>query len=125
MPDHLDELLAAGIVESCGPDRYCVTSPSLLQLAADTLAAGYPPERVIDFLMTIHEGSGLIAGAAADLLTDPPATLKPKRLAELASRGRGLLAHGTGRLTIYTLARRLGIDHGTPAAIRAVLGTNR
>jgi DNA-binding transcriptional MerR regulator len=125
VPDHLDDLLAAGILERCGPDGYCVNSPSLLQLTADTLAAGYPPERVVEFLMAVHEGSELIAGAAADLLTDPPATLTQKRQAELAARGRGLLAHGTGRLTIYTLARRLGIDHGTPESLRKALRGGR
>jgi DNA-binding transcriptional MerR regulator len=125
VPDHLDDLLAAGIVEECGPDRYCVTSPSLLQLTADTLAAGYPAERVVTFLMAIHEGSDLVARAAAELLSDPPSTLEPKRLAELATKGRGLLAHGTGRLTIYALARRLGIDHGTPETLRKALSGGR
>ena len=125
VPGHLEDLLAADVVERRGPDRYCVTSPSLLQLTADTLAAGYPPERVIAFLTAIHEGTTLIARAAADLLTDPPPTLKPKLLAELATRGRGLLAHGTGRLTIYALARQLGIDHGTPETIRKALRSLR
>ena len=72
VPDHLDELLVAGIVERCGPDHYCVTSPSLLQLTADTLAAGYPPDRVVAYLLAIHEGTALIARATADLLTDHP-----------------------------------------------------
>jgi DNA-binding transcriptional MerR regulator len=125
VPDHIEELLAVGIVEACGPDRYCVTSPSLLQLTADTLAAGYPLERVIAYLQAIHEGTTLIARATADLLVDPPPDLEPERFAELATRGRGLLAHGTGRLTIFTLARRLGIDHGTPSAIRAAIGADR
>jgi DNA-binding transcriptional MerR regulator len=40
VPDRLGDLLAAGVLESCGAGRYCIPSPSLLQLAADTLAAG-------------------------------------------------------------------------------------
>jgi hypothetical protein len=117
--------VVAGIVEPCGPDRYCVTSPSLLQLTAMTLAAGYPVERVIAYLEVIHEGATLIARATADLLTDPPPKLKANRLAELATRGRGLLAHGTGRLTIFVLAQHLGIGHGTPDGIRKALRSLR
>ena len=33
----------------------------------------------------------------------------------LATRGRGLLAHGTGRLTIYAIGQRLGVDDDTDA----------
>jgi hypothetical protein len=39
-----------------------------------------------------------------------PATADPDRVAALAARGRGLLGHGTGRLTIHTLGQRLGSD---------------
>ena len=35
VPPRLDELVATGVVEACGSDRYCVPSPSLLQLTAD------------------------------------------------------------------------------------------
>lgn len=121
VPDHLDELLDTGAVEACGPDRYCIPSPSLLQLTVDAIAAGYPPERVVTLLAAIGHAATLIAEATAALLTDPPATLKPRRLTELAQRCRGLLAHGTGRLAIHTLGRRLGVTDGTPRALSQAL----
>lgn len=107
VPARLDELLAVGLVDHCGPDRYCVPSPSLLQLVVDALAAGYQPRAVLDLLAAIQTAADGVAAAAAKLLTRPPAGLADDDLAQLAARGRGLLAHGTGRLTIYELGRRL------------------
>jgi hypothetical protein len=51
-----------------------------------------------------------------DTLAERPASTNPDRLAALATRGRGLLAHGTGRLTIHTLGRRLGVTDDASAA---------
>jgi DNA-binding transcriptional MerR regulator len=107
VPARLDDLLAVGLVDACGPDRYCVPSPSLLQLTLDALAAGYRPAAVVKFLAAVHEAAEIVAGAAARLLTKPPAGIDDDGLARLATRGRGLLAHGTGRMTIYELGRRL------------------
>lgn len=107
VPKRLEDLLAVGLIDPCGPDRYCIPSPSLLQLAVDALAAGYTPAQVLTMLTAIHDAADLVAGAAAKLLTRPPASLDDAGLARLATRGRGLLAHGTGRLTIYTLGKRL------------------
>ena len=53
VPARLAELIATGVVEACGPDRYCVPSPSLLQLTVDTLATGYDTDRVLDLLGVI------------------------------------------------------------------------
>jgi DNA-binding transcriptional MerR regulator len=108
VPDRLDELLASGAVEACGPDRYCIPSPSLLQLAVDAVGAGYAPEQVLALLQTIGAAAGTIADATTALLGHPPPDADRDRLLALAERGRGLLAHGTGRLTVHTIGRRLG-----------------
>mgnify|MGYP002336160630 CR=1 FL=1 len=127
VPDRLDELVAVGIIEACGPDRYCVPSPSLLQLTVDALAAGYQPDRVLDLLTTIRNATAAIATATVALLTDRPADADPDQLAALATRGRGLLAHGTGRMTIYAIGKELGIDHDgdTATALRQLLDADR
>lgn len=123
VPDRLDDLLATGIVEACGPGRYCVPSPSLLQLAVDAIAAGYPPDAVLALLTTIRHATTLIAGATVELLSDRPPGSDADQLLVLATRGRGLLAHGTGRLTIHAIGRQLGIDHDgdTTTALRQLL----
>jgi DNA-binding transcriptional MerR regulator len=110
VPARLDDLVAVGLVDYCGSDRYCIPSPSLLQLVVDALAAGYPPRAVLDLLAAIHTAAEGVADAAHKLLTRPPAGLDDDAVAQLAARGRGLLAHGTGRLTIYELGRRLDPD---------------
>ncbi len=112
VPARLDHLLAVGVIDHCGPDRYCVPSPSLLQLTVDALAAGYPPAAVLSLLTAVHDAAELVASAAHTLITRPPAGIDQDRLEALATRGRGLLAHGTGRLAIYTLGQRL--DHDAP-----------
>jgi DNA-binding transcriptional MerR regulator len=123
VPDRLDDLLATGIIEACGPGRYCVPSPSLLQLSVDAIAAGYPPDAVLVLLTTIRDATAVIAGATVDLLSDRPVGSDADQLVALAIRGRGLLAHGTGRLTIHAIGRRLGIDHDgdTTNALRQLL----
>ena len=117
VPKRLDDLLAVGLIDHCGPDRYCIPSPSLLQLTVDALAAGYTPTQVLALLRAIHDAADLVATAAAKLLARPPSRLDSAQLTRLANRGRGLLAHGTGRLTIYTLGQRL--DPTTTATRRS------
>jgi len=123
VPDRLEELAVTGAVEACGPDRYCVPSPSLLQLAVDALAAGYGPDRVLALLATVGQAAETIAAAVVTALGEPPRGRRAER-ARLAARGRGLLAHGAGRLTIHALGRRLGIDDERDAdrGIRRALG---
>ena len=127
VPDRLDDLLASGVVEVCGPDRYCVPSPSLLQLAIDAIAAGYEPDAVLALLTTIRHATAAIADATVALLADRPASTDADQLVALATRGRGLLAHGTGRLTIHAIGRHLGIDdHGdATTALRQLLEADR
>lgn len=112
VPERVDDLLAVGVIDYCGPDRYCVPSPSLLQLTVDALATGYTPDAVLSLLTAVHDAADLVASAAHKLITRPPAGVDAERLESLATRGRGLLAHGTGRLAIYTLGQRL--DHDAP-----------
>ena len=123
VPDRLDDLVATGVVERCGPDRFCVPSPSLLALAADTLAAGYGPDQVLGLLDAIGQAARSIAETATAMLAEPPAGADPDRLASLATKGRGLLAHGIGRLTVHSLGRALGVTDETTvtAAVRALL----
>jgi DNA-binding transcriptional MerR regulator len=126
VPACLADLLAVGVVEACGPERYCIPSPSLLQLTVDALAAGYPVDRVLGLLRTIHDATTSIATATVGLLAAPPEALDRDALVALATRGRGLLAHGSGRLTIHTIGRLLGVDDeaDAPAALRR-LGLER
>lgn len=123
IPNRLGELVATGVVEACGPDRYCVPSPSLLQLTMDTLAAGYDEDRVLDLLGVIGRAADTIADAVHATLSDPPSEPDDEQLVQLATRGRGLLGHGVGRLTIHTLGRRLGItdEAAAPEALRTLL----
>ena len=111
VPARLDDLLAVGVVEVCGPQRYCVPSPSLVQLAMDMLATGYGPDRTLGLLAVIARATASIADAAVDLLQDVPSGVGDERRAALTGRGRGLLAHGVGRLTVHGVGRRLGISH--------------
>jgi DNA-binding transcriptional MerR regulator len=124
VPTRLDDLLAVGIIEACGPERFCIPSPSLMQLTIDLLTAGYPPDRVLGLLRTIHDATTAVAAATVELVADRPDDLDADTLVALAARGRGLLAHGTGRLTIHTIGRRLGVDDeaGAPTALRRLAG---
>ncbi|MFI7709328.1 MerR family transcriptional regulator [Nonomuraea sp. NPDC049480] len=119
VPERLGDLMATGVVEHCGPDRYCVPSPSLLQLTMDLQNAGFPPEQLLALLGSIGQAADTAADAVLRLLDERPADVDDERLATLIKRGRGLLAHGTGRLTVHTLGRRLGIT-GDEASIAAL-----
>jgi DNA-binding transcriptional MerR regulator len=110
VPARLEDLIATGALEECGQERFCIPSPSLLQLAADALGIGIEPEVVLELLRVIGTAASEIADAVADSLGTLPRGVDPDRVAALLGRGRGLLAHATGRLTIYTLGQRLGLD---------------
>jgi len=116
VPGRLEDLLATGVIEACGPDRYCVPSPSLLQLSLDALAAGYDSDRVLALLTVVGRAAGNIADAVLETLIDRRARADDVQVGALARRGRGLLAHGVGRLTIHTLGRRLGVTDETDVA---------
>ena len=110
VPARLGELVATGLIEAYDDDSFCVPSPSLLQLTVDALDAGYDADAVLALLITIRNATAAIADAAIALIGNRPADHDRDKLVSLATRGRGLLAHGTGRLTVHTIGRRLGID---------------
>ncbi|MEQ4724274.1 MerR family transcriptional regulator [Nonomuraea sp. B19D2] len=116
VPGRLAELVATGVVQECGPDIYCVPSPSLLQLAVDLHSAGFSPEQLLHLLGSIGRAADTVADAVIALLAERPSTVDDQQLTALTTRGRGLLAHGTGRLTIHTLGRRLGLDGAAGSA---------
>jgi len=110
VPARLDDLIATGLIEPYDDGLMCVPSPSLLQLTVDAVAAGYDTDAILSLLQTVREATARIADATLALLSDRPAHRDPAKLISLATKGRGLLAHGTGRLTVHTIGRRLGID---------------
>jgi hypothetical protein len=96
----------------------------LLQLASDALVAGYAPDRVLDLLAAIGRAATIVADATVAALSDAPGEPNDGALEALAARGRGLLSHGTGRLTIHALGRQLGASDDADAAqvVRKLLG---
>lgn len=115
IPQRLDDLEATGVVERFGPE-FCVPSPSLLQLAIDTLAAGIAPDDVLTLLAVIHTATSHVADHVVDQLEQLPNDADAHAVATLLARGRGLLAHGVGRLTLHRIGRRLGVDDDTDLA---------
>ena len=61
------------------------------------------------------------------MIGERPADADTDRLLAFATRGRGLLAHSTGRLTIHRLGRRLGItdEETAPDALRRLLEVDK
>jgi len=109
VPFHLAELEAAGVLERCEPDAFCVPSPSLLQLAVDAQAAGMEPGDVIKLLEVIARAVDSVAAEVLDQLSRLPASADASTASAFLHRGRGLLAHGVGRLTIHRIGAQLGI----------------
>jgi DNA-binding transcriptional MerR regulator len=126
VPEHFDELIATRVVEACGPDRYCVPSPSLLQLAIDALAAGIEPAILLGLLGTFRAAADSVAGAVLDALARIPRWADESAVETLVGRGRGLLAHGLGRLTLHRIGQSVGAtDDDTPAEITERLRRRR
>lgn len=122
IPGRLEDLAATGIVEACGPDRYCVPSPSLLQLGIDALAAGLAPDDVVSLFASLRDAADTAAEAVLDAFAGIPPDTDDATIDAIVTRGRGLLAHGVGRLTLHRLGRRAGTDeHATSAEIARLL----
>jgi DNA-binding transcriptional MerR regulator len=119
IPEHLADLEAAGVIDACGPDQYCVPSPSALQLTKDALAVGYPPDAIVALLRTLGDAADRVADAAVTTLTDVPPEAIPDDLTAFAERARPLLAHSIGRLTIHQVGKRLGI-HDEAAVVEGL-----
>lgn len=116
VPDRFEDMLATGIVEACGPDRYCVPSPSLLQLTIDALDAGIEPAVVLELLNALRSAADNVARAVLDAIGTIPARADQKASERLVGRGRGLLAHGLGRLTLHRIGRNVGVSNDDTAA---------
>ncbi len=110
IPDHLAALEATGVLEQMQPNRYCVPSPSLLQLTIDALEAGLAPDGVIALLDAINQAADTVADQVVHQIGALPSDRDPQLTAAFLQRGRGLLAHGVGRLTLHRIGQRLGVD---------------
>lgn len=109
VPDRFDDLLATGIVEACGPERYCVPSPSLFQLAVDARDAGLEPDALLGLLDSFRAAAESVAEAVLDAVAKIPPRSDHATVERLVGRGRGLLAHGLGRLTLHRIGRKVGV----------------
>ena len=126
VPTYFDELIATGAVEACGPDRYCVPSPSLLQLTIDALAAGIDPRTVLGLLGTFRGAADSVADSVLDTFARIPRGADEAAVESLVGHGRGLLAHGLGRLTLHRIGHTVGVtDDDSPAQITEQLRRRR
>lgn len=107
IPEHLDALESTGVIERCHPDRFCVPSPSLLQLAIDAQVAGLGADDVIALLAAIQRAADIVSDEVVRQIGHLDADAAEAEA--FLQRGRGLLAHGVGRLTLHRIGRRLGI----------------
>jgi hypothetical protein len=60
------------LIEACGPERYCIASPSLLRLTIDVLAAGSTSDQALQLLSAIADAAERVAVSAERLLPDRP-----------------------------------------------------
>lgn len=104
VPEHLDQLTAAGVIERSAEGRLCVPSPSALQLAREALSAGMTPEQVLTLLGVISAAAEQVAQHVAEQLEQLPSDASAELL---VARGRGLLAHSIGRLTLQRIGHLL------------------
>lgn len=109
IPAHLAALEATGVIERCQPDRFCIPSPSLLQLAIGAEGAGLAPDDVIALLRAIREAADAVADEVVHQIGRLPTDTGAAATTAFLQRGRGLLAHGVGRLTLHRIGQRLGI----------------
>lgn len=116
VPGRLDDLIASGTVELCGPDRYCIPSPSLLQLTLDAIDARIEPDAVLELLRSFRLAADTAADAVLAALDAIPSHSDRQAVEHLVGRGRGLLAHGLGRLTLHRIGRAVGVTDGDTAA---------
>jgi DNA-binding transcriptional MerR regulator len=110
IPDHLDALEASGVIERYGPGSYCIPSPSLVQLAIEATSAGLDADGVMALLQSIQQAADTVVDQVAQQIAALASGTEPKATAAFLLRGRGLLGHGVGRLTLHRIGRRLGID---------------
>ncbi len=120
VPDQLAALEATGVIERRQLDFFCIPSPSLLQLAVEATAAGLAPEGVIALLQTIQQAADSVAEQVVEQISHLPKNIDPDAATALLLRGRGLLGHGIGRLTLHRIGRALGIDDAADLDLQKV-----
>jgi hypothetical protein len=81
---------------------------------------------VLGLLGTFRAAADSVADAVLDAFTRIPRRADDSAVETLVGRGRGLLAHGLGRLTLHRLGQSVGVtDEDTPAQITARLRRRR
>src|SRR5438128_1961564 len=73
IPAHLDALVDTGVIERCHPDRFCVPSPSLLQLTIDSQAAGLTAVDILALLEAIRRAADTVADEVLHQIEHLPA----------------------------------------------------
>jgi hypothetical protein len=81
----------------------------------------------LSLLAAIHRAADTVAAETLDVLQSLPPDGEPAATSALLQSGRGLLAHGIGRLTIHTIGRRLGVDteDDVATALERIAGRER
>jgi DNA-binding transcriptional MerR regulator len=106
--ERFDDLVGLGVLIEDGPDRYCVPSPSLLHLLADTTDNGVAVDDALAIVEAIVAGVRGIANAVGaqmrGVLENRDADLPTRQLLQ---RGRGLIAQGTSRMMLHELGEVL------------------
>jgi hypothetical protein len=70
---------------------------------------GFAPDAVLQLLNNIGRATSTIADTVVTAMAERPPNSDAEQLLAFGTRARGLLAHGTGRLTIHQIGKRLGI----------------
>jgi DNA-binding transcriptional MerR regulator len=124
VPDYLAALEGTGVIERCHPDRYCIPSPSLLQLAIDAEAIGLGPDGVLALLLAIREAADTVADEVVKQIGRLVNDSESDDISAFLARGRGLLSHGVGRLALHQIGGRLGIasDDDIDPTFRRIFG---
>jgi DNA-binding transcriptional MerR regulator len=123
VPEHLEALEATGVVERCAPERFCIPSPSLLQLAIDAERSGLGADEVLALLGAIRRAADVVADEVVLQIGHLSTVGDAEASTAFLQRGRGLLGHGVGRLALHQIGRRLGVadeDDVAPALRRAM-----
>lgn len=123
--EHIAELTATGFVEPSGPGLFWVAAPSLLHLVGDLTAAGAPASDAIAVAVALTTGARDIARALAPHLRHATRELPDDALWQLLQRGRGLMAHGSGRMLIHQLGLALQDPGEDPSDSRLAAMTGR
>jgi DNA-binding transcriptional MerR regulator len=107
-PERIGDLVALGVVIECGPDQFCVPSPSLLRLLDDAVANGVAVDDALAVVNAIATGVRGIAQAVATTLGEAlDARLEDEATVHLLRRGRVLVAEATSRLLLHELGLAL------------------